>query len=145
MKLKQLSVFIENQPGQLTHPCRILAEAGMNIIGLSLADTEQFGVLRFIVREWDTAKELLERAGCVVKVTEMVAVEVADRPGGLLDILEILESSGINVEYMYALGNTSESAVAFAFRFEDAEAAIRCLQSKGINTNAIPGLFTNRR
>ena len=69
MMLKQLSVFLENKPGRLGHPCQALASAGINILTLSLADTEQFGILRLIVREWQAAKDVLVKAGCVVNVT----------------------------------------------------------------------------
>src|SRR5690606_18352757 len=83
MKLKQLSLFVENRPGQMKTPFKALAEAGVNILTLSLADTQQFGILRLIVQDWERAKRVLEQAGCVVNVTEVVAIEVEDRPGGL--------------------------------------------------------------
>src|SRR5512136_831771 len=102
MKLNQLSVFLENKPGALSAPCRLLAQAGINIQTFSLADTQQFGILRLMVHDWAQAKALLEKQGYVVKVTEVVALEVPDRPGGLADLLELVERAGINVEYMYA-------------------------------------------
>ncbi|HOC38806.1 MAG TPA: amino acid-binding protein, partial [Thermodesulfobacteriota bacterium] len=83
MKLTQLSVFLENKPGRLTEPCRVLAEEGIDILTLSLADTQQFGILRILVRDWERAREVLEQAHCVVNATEVVALEVEDRPGGL--------------------------------------------------------------
>jgi hypothetical protein len=133
MKTTQLSVFLENQPGRLSAPCRILAEAGINILTLSLADTQQFGILRLIVRDWQKAKSALEKAGCVVKVTEVVTTEVADRPGGLAELLEVLEQAGINVEYMYAFTFRREDRAVLVFRFEDPDAAIRVLLAKGMN------------
>ena len=102
MKIPQVSVFLENKPGRLSEPCRILAEAGINIVTLSLADTQQFGILRLLVREWKKAKSILEQAGHVVNVTEVVAIEVPDRPGGLYEVLKVIEQCAINVEYMYA-------------------------------------------
>ena len=81
MKLQQLSLFIENRPGHLGAPLEALAAAGINLVTLSLADTAQFGILRLIVRDWERAKQVLERAGWVVNVTEVVAVDVVDRPG----------------------------------------------------------------
>ena len=83
MKIHQLSLFLENRPGQLVHPCRILAKAGVNMLTATLADTQQFGILRFIVKEPEHARKILQDAGCVVNLTEVVAVDVADRPGGL--------------------------------------------------------------
>lgn len=133
MKLHQLSVFLENKPGRLTAPCKVLAEAGMNILTLSLADTQQFGILRLIVRDWEKAKALLEKAGYVVKITEVVAVEVADRPGGLAKVLSVIEQLGINVEYMYAFTFRREDKAVLVFRFEDPDAAIQSLKAKGVN------------
>jgi len=97
MKLKQLSLFLENKPGALSRPARILARANVNILTLSIAEANQFGILRLILRDWEKAKKLLEKEGFVVKVTDVVAVEVADRPGGLAEILDALEKASINV------------------------------------------------
>ena len=102
MKLKQLSLFLQNEPGALTGPCRLLAEAGINLITFSLADTRQFGILRVIVRDWEAAQRLLEENGHLAKLTDVVAIEVEDKPGGLVNILTVLERDGINVEYVYA-------------------------------------------
>ena len=81
MKLSQISLFLENKPGRLSEPCRVLANAGINILALSLADAEQFGILRLVMRDWEKAKKVLEEANFVVNVTEVVALEVEDRPG----------------------------------------------------------------
>jgi len=133
MKIKQLSVFLENKPGRLSVPCQTLAKAGINILTLSLADTEQFGILRLIVRDWQRAKQVLEDAGCVVNVTEVLASEVEDKPGGLARILETIEQAGVNLEYMYAFTFRSEDKAVLVFRFEDPDAAIKLLKSKGFN------------
>ncbi len=133
MKLNQLSVFLENKPGRLSHPCQILADAGINILTLSLADTHQFGILRLIVRDWQTARDVLAKAGAVVKVTEVVAVEVADKPGGLAHILETLEQLKVNIEYMYAFTFRSQDKAVLVFRFEDPDTAITMLQGKGVS------------
>lgn len=133
MKLKQLSLFLENKPGALSRPMRLLARAGINILTLSIADTDQFGILRLIVRDWEKAKSLLEQEGFVVKVTDMVAVEVTDRPGGLADILDLLEKAGTNVAFMYAFTEKRKGQAVLIFRFDDPDAAIRILQKKGIN------------
>ena len=92
MKIHQLSLFLENQPGQMLEPCRLPACAGIDIRTLSLADTRQFGILRVIVSDWNNAAALLQNAGYVVNVTEVVAVEVADRPGGLADLMALFEN-----------------------------------------------------
>ena len=133
MKIPQLSMFMENKPGRLSDPCRRLAEAGINIANLTLADTQQFGILRLIVRDWEKAREVLSQAGCVVTVTEVVATEVEDQPGGLATILEVIEKAGLNIEYMYAFTFRSGDKAVLVFRFNDADAAIQVLQDNGIN------------
>jgi len=133
MRIPQLSLFIDNKPGHLIVPCRLLADAGINIVTLSLADTKQFGVLRLIVREWQRAREVLEAAGLVVAVTEVLAIEVQDRPGGLAELLAIFEEAGINVEYMYAFTARLGNRAVLVFRFDDLDAAITALTRAGIN------------
>ena len=98
MKLTQLSLFLENEPAHLKVPCKILADAGVNILTLSLADTQQFGILRLIVNDWEKAKRALEDAGCVVNTTEVVALEVPDRAGGLSGLLEVIEDHELDME-----------------------------------------------
>jgi len=133
MKIHQLSMFLENKPGRLSEPCRLLANAGINILTLSVADTQQFGILRLIVRDWEQAKEVLERSGCVVNVTEVVATEVDDKPGGLAAILDIIEAAGLNIEYMYAFTFRSGDKAVIVFRFNNPDQAVKTLQSKNIN------------
>ncbi|MEI6351991.1 MAG: ACT domain-containing protein [Verrucomicrobiota bacterium] len=133
MKIHQLSIFIENRPGHLTAPCAVLADAGINILTLTLADTERFGILRLIVRPWEQAKEILEKCGCVVKVTEVVAIEVEDRPGGLRALLDIVEEAGVNIEYMYAFTVRSGTKAVMIFRFADMDKGIAALVAAGVN------------
>lgn len=133
MKIHQLSLFLENKPGRLSEPCKALADAGINILTLSLADTQQFGIMRLIVRDWVKAKEVLEKAGFVVNVTEVVATEVADQPGGLANVLSIMEGGGVNIEYMYAFTFRSGDKAVLVFRFDNPDAAIELLKSKSIN------------
>jgi hypothetical protein len=133
MKLHQLSLFLENRPGQLTEPCRLLAGEGINICTLALADTERFGILRMIVSDWQKAAAVLNDAGYVANTTEVVAVEVADRPGGLAGILELLDDSGVNIEYMYAFTFGRCGRAVLIFRFDKPDDAIRRLQGAGVN------------
>lgn len=141
MKIHQLSLFLENKPGQLIIPCKTLANAGINIVTLSLADTQQYGILRLIVEDWQRAREVLEKAGCVVNVTEVVAIEVADRPGGLADILQALEGTGVNIEYMYAFTFGRVNRAILVLRFNDPDKAITTLQGAGINVIGAVELF----
>ncbi len=136
MKLHQLSIFLENKPGHLVAPCKVLADAGINILTLSLADTQQFGILRLIVRDWQRAKSALEAAGCVVRVTEVVAIEVPDRPGGLADTLIAIEKAQANVEYLYAFTFKRGNQGVMVFRFDDPDRAIAALAAAGIKIPA---------
>jgi len=136
MKLKQLSLFLENQPGALSRPVKLLAKAKFNIVTLSIADANQFGILRLILRDWEKAKALLEKNGFVVKVTDMVAVEVSDEPGGLAKILGVVEKAGLNVEFMYAFTEKRENKAILVFRFDDPDRAIKILQQRKVNVVA---------
>lgn len=136
MKLRQLSVFLENKPGRLREACGILADNHINLITLSLADTEQFGILRLIVSDSETAKKVLQEAGFVAKITEVIAVEVKDEPGGLNSVLKVEEDAGISVEYMYAFTIKSGENAVMIFRFDDMDKAIEALQSAGFNVLA---------
>jgi len=133
MKIHQLSVFLENKPSQLTEPCRVLASAGVNIRTLTLADTQDFGILRLIVSDWKAGARILEEAGYIVNVTEVVAVEVPDRPGGLAELLAVPEETGTNIEYMYAFTFGRGETAVLIFRFTEPDVAIERLQAAGIN------------
>ena len=133
MKIQQISLFAENKPGHIAAPARLLAQEGIDIRALYLADTQQYGILRIIVSDWAHAARILEASGFVVKVTEVLAVEVADHPGGLADILMALDGSDINIEYMYAFPYVRRDNAILIFRFGDPDAAIARLQTAGIN------------
>lgn len=133
MKVEQISIFIENKSGRLAEIARILGDTGINIRALSLADTTDFGILRLIVNDREKAKVVLKDKGFTVSKTEVVAVEVPDRPGGLSEILQTLDSESINVEYMYAFVERCGENAVIIFRFDETEKAITSLQSKGFN------------
>ncbi len=133
MKVKQLSLFLENKLGSLSRPVKLLAKAKLNILTLCIADTQQFGILRFVVRDWEKAKAVLEKDGFVVKVSDIVAIEVANEPGGLANILLALEAARVNVEYMYGFTLRAEGKGVLAFRFDDPDGAIASLLKAGIN------------
>jgi len=132
MKIHQLSVFIENRPGHLIAPCRLLAEAGINIVALSLAETQKYGILRLIVRDWEKAKEVLGANGFRASVTEVLAVQVADRPGGLVEVLNPIVAAELNVEYMYAFATKLGDQAVLVFRFEDPDAALQALKTSSV-------------
>jgi hypothetical protein len=129
MKVEQISIFIENKSGRLAEITRILGEGGINIRALSLADTSDFGILRLIVNDVETANRVLKEKGFTVNKTEVVAVEVPDRPGGLGAILRALDTEQINVEYMYAFVERCGGNAVIIFRFDDADKAINALKA----------------
>lgn len=133
MKAEQISIFIENKSGRLAEITRILGEADINIRALSLADTSDFGILRLIVNDAETAKTVLKDKGFTVNKTEVVAVEVPDKPGGLSAILQTLDSNMINVEYMYAFVERCGGNAVIIFRFDETDKAIATLLKNGFN------------
>lgn len=133
MKVEQISIFIENKSGRLAEITRILGEAGINIRALSLADTSDFGILRLIVNDGGTATNVLKEAGFTVSKTEVVAVEVPDRPGGLSAILQTLDKEFINVEYMYAFVERCGGNAVIIFRFDETDKAIAALKAHNFN------------
>ncbi len=102
MLVKQISVFLENKPGRLSEAAEVLAKNGIDISALSLADTDEYGVLRMIVSDPDKAKNALSESGVICKVTDALVVAIDDRPGGFSESLRILTDNGIEVKYMYA-------------------------------------------
>lgn len=133
MKVEQISIFIENKSGRLAEITRILGDAGINIRALSLADTSDFGILRLIVNDVEQAKQILKEKGFTVSKTEVVAVEVPDRPGGLAAILQTLDAQQINVEYMYAFVERCGGNAVIIFRFDESDKAIGILSSSNFN------------
>ena len=137
MHVEQISIFIENKFGRLAEVTRVLGDAGVNIRTLSLADTSDFGILRLIVNDTEKAKTVLKERGFTVNKTEVVAVEIPDRPGGLADILQTLDADGINVEYMYAFVERCGENAVMIFRFDETQKAIASLSGKGFQV--LPG------
>lgn len=133
MKVEQISIFLENKSGRLADVTGVLASAEINIRALSLADTADFGILRLIVNDTEKAKQVLKANGFTVGKTEVIAVEVPDRPGGLSEILDIIKGKEINVEYMYAFIQKSGDRAIIIFRFDELEKAIDTLQEAGIS------------
>lgn len=142
MKVEQISIFIENKSGRLAEITRILGEAEINIRALSLADTSDFGILRLIVNDGGKATTVLKEAGFTVNRTEVVAVEVPDRPGGLSAILQALDQEAINVEYMYAFVERCGGNAVIIFRFDETDKAIAALKSRNFNMLEGSRLYT---
>ena len=132
MKVEQISIFLENKSGRLAEVAGVLAAAGVNIRALSLADTTDFGILRLIVDQNDRAKKALKESGFTVGKTEVIAVEVPDRPGGLAQILRTLDAATINVEYMYAFVQKAGENAVILFRFDEPARAAQLLREAGV-------------
>jgi len=137
MNVEQISIFLENKPGSLEKATRVLKNANINIRALSLADTSDFGILRLIVNDIDSAEKALQSSGFTVRRTPVVAVEVPDRPGGLHSILEMLSKNAINVEYTYAFVERSGENALIIFRLDRTEEGITILQESGFTV--LPG------
>jgi hypothetical protein len=132
VKIKQVSVFLENKIGHLRMVTEELKKANLNMRAISLADSETFGVLRMVIEDPDKAREVLRAANHAVKETEVIAVEVPDKPGGLYDILKTLEDCGVNIEYMYSVLEKKTDKAVMIFRVEDIDEVIEKLQKQNI-------------
>ena len=131
MITKQLSVFLENKKGRICAAADELARHNINIRALSLADTSEFGILRLIVDKPEEGKAVLNDAGIVVRVTNVLALTMDDTPGGTLGVLRVLAESGISVEYMYAFLNPTNNAACVILRVEDNGVAEKALTEAG--------------
>ncbi|MBQ9938466.1 MAG: ACT domain-containing protein [Oscillospiraceae bacterium] len=135
MSIKQISVFVENRPGSLNAMTEVLAQNDIDLRALSLAETEDFGIVRLIVDNAYKATTVLKDAGYVHSATPVVGVVIPDVPGGLNQVLQVLTAANVNIEYMYAfLGGKKANHAYMIFRVEDTNAASAALVSKGIQT-----------
>lgn len=130
MAVKQLTAFIENQPGKLNDTVEAISNADVNIRAMSIADTNDFGILRLIVSDTEKAKAALSEI-CITSVIEVIAVKMTDKAGSLADILKVLDNAGINIDYMYAF--TAPALGAYVvLRVGDNAAAENVLKQNGI-------------
>jgi len=123
MKITQISVFLENRQGRLFEVCSLLGSNEINIRALTIAETESFGVLRIVVDQPDMAVKLLHENGFVANFTDVIAVEVSDKPGGLAAVLQVFADNDVNIEYMYGFVEKFSDKALLVFRFEDTERA----------------------
>ena len=131
MAITQLSVFLENRPGQLAAAIRTISEAGVNLRALSLADTKDFGLLRLIVDDVPKAKAVLSEHSIVLE-TPVLAVRMDDEAGALNNVLQLLETTQINVEYVYAFTGATAGSAYVVLRVDDSEAAEAALREGGV-------------
>jgi len=130
--VKQISLFLENKCGRLVRVCQTLGETGINIRALSIADTSDFGILRLIVDRPEEALQALKKEGFMATETEVIAVEVPDSPGGLADVLALLEKEGINIEYLYSFVEKPAKDALILMRVDQIDGAKEILQAHGI-------------
>jgi hypothetical protein len=143
--IDQLSVFLENKSGRLAELCRILGDARINMQALMVADTAEFGVIRIICDSPKEAKRLLDDKGFAASITRVLAIEIPDRPGGLADVLEVLDGEGMNVEYAYCFVEPAGEAAVDVFRVDDdsaesvlAVAGFKLLSAEDVSPTANP-------
>jgi len=132
MTVKQLSIFVENKPGKLVEALETLGNADVDLRALSLADTSDFGILRIIVNKPDIALEVLEEAGFLVKLNNVLAVVIGDRPGGLASVVRTLSEANVNIEYTYAFVSHNSDNAYVIIRVDNNEAAIKTMNTNGI-------------
>ena len=132
MTINQLSIFVENKAGTVAEITKSIAEAGVSIRALSVADTQEFGILRLIVSDVEKAREALHENDCVVSVTKVIGVEIPDVAGGLSNVLELMSANNINVEYLYAFITISGQHAYVVLRVEDNDKAAEILKANGV-------------
>lgn len=130
--IKQISVFLENKSGRLVRIAQVLGEAKINIRGLSIADTSDFGILRMIVDQPDKAIAELKDKGIMATVTEVIAIEVPDNPGGLAEVLGFMNNAGINIEYLYSFIEKPTNNALIMMRVERIDDALEVLKEHNV-------------
>ncbi len=132
MSIRQLSVFLENRPGKLFELTALLAEHGIDMRALSIAETTDFGIARLIVDDADKAAQVLKEARCIARFSDVLAFAVPDEPGGLHRLLSEFNAAQVNIEYMYAFLQGKEGRAYMIFRVTDTVASEKALQSRGL-------------
>lgn len=132
MTVKQISVFLENTAGRLGEVTSLLGGGGVNLRAITIADTADFGILRLIVDDYEKALGLFKDNGFTAKVTEVLAIEVKDEPGGLAEVMKIFEDNNVNIEYLYATLEKSADRAVVIFRVEDVDSALRLIEKHGL-------------
>ena len=132
MGIRQLSIFIENKKGRLTKIAQIISSAGIDIRAISVADTSGFGILRIIVDDPDRAKNVLQKSNIIVSVTDVIAVEIKDKPGEIYRVMSILSDNDIGVEYMYAFISREKNKAFIILKIENEDKAVEVLKDNDV-------------
>jgi hypothetical protein len=134
MRIRQISVFLENKKGRLAEVTRLIADAGINIRALSVADTAEFGIIRLILDDPDKALEVISKGGFTVRSTDLLAVEIPDKPGSLAQVMEIFEKTDVNIEYLYTSLEKDTSTAVVVFKVDDIEHGLRIVAEHKLST-----------
>lgn len=132
MTIRQISVFVENKPGAMVSITQALGKAGVDLRALSLADTQDFGILRMIVDDTDKAKQALAAIGCFTTVSDVLAAEIPDTPGAMTELIGKVAETGLNIEYTYAFISPVNRKAYIVLRIKDIDGAAEALKAKGI-------------
>lgn len=130
--IKQISVFVENKKGRLAKITEVLGQGGVDLVALSIADTTNFGIMRCIVSDPEKAITMLKNNGFTASTTDVIVAEVTDQPGGLAQVLRLLDQADISVEYLYSFVRTPNTNALILFRVEDIDTATKVLQNGGV-------------
>ena len=130
--IKQISVFVENKKGRLAKITDVLGQAGIDLVALSIADTTNFGIMRCIVSDPEKALDVLKQNGFTANTTDVIVLEVTDKPGGLASVLRVLDGADISVEYLYSFVRTLGDNALILFRVENIDKAVTVLRDNGV-------------
>jgi len=133
MGIKQISVFFQNKPGRLGEVTRVLADAGVNLRAISIADTADFGILRLIVNNYENATSALNNAGFTMRINDVAAVEIDDAPGSLARVMDIFKAADVNIEYLYASLEGKGGKAVVIFKLEDHDKGLSLIQKNGLS------------
>jgi hypothetical protein len=135
MTVSQIAVFLENKKGRLGEMTKVLSDAGVDLVALSIADTKEFGIVRLITKDNEKVLKVLKENGYTATRTQLLGVEVSDVPGGLHGVLQLLGDSGIEIEYLYSFARTNKNKAVILFKIdvEATEKAVEVLKAGGVS------------
>ncbi len=134
MAVKQISIFLENKSGRLAEVTKLLGDGGINLRAMTIADTADFGILRLIADNTERSLKILEDGGFTARVTEVIGVEVPDKPGGLASVMEVFARNEVNIEYLYVSLERNENNAIVIFKVENVQKGMKALQENNFNT-----------
>ncbi len=132
MLVKQISVFVQNEPGRLSFITQLMAENRIDIRSISISDTVDFGILRLIVNDPEKCEQVLKQNGFTVSITNVIAVGIPDEPGALAKVFSLADENGVNIEYVYAFISHTTQDACIIMRVNNGEQAIKVLREKGV-------------